>query len=651
MAPPVTLPANFSQWDASGPPASLPANFSGWDGSKPIPPPAPAPPGNYITVAPEPSILDRLRGTVANSGVGYSLEQVLPKLADALNLHPTETVNSPTYQSDRQNFIAPQYLMPGNPQTQQGQKVKALLTGVGNITNPKVLATGAGIGAAAALAAPLAPVAIPAALAATGIGMGGLGALHHATQAQAQYNQGNVDAGNAATANIPTDLLMLLGSAGIKIPGEPTVPGQNYTPTHAAAFEGAVAPAAGMGKNFIPQNLSPEVLSPIRSTVANMAQGTPTEQGIANAVTDKSTPPLERLAAFQNVLKQSMGDLESVHAPALAQAKNVPVNVSPLIQGLQSQISPTMDPADVAAINNLISRTQNAKTIGDLGRFRQELNVENSPEYRQSQVQAGRSGLSSQALSGLTDAVRNSYYDNLQNATGTDFTPLKRQEANLFQVQEAVQNQVSPLAKAEATFNASSTFREKAGNLANIIKDPRSTVTQTVLRESPSTRLSTLIQKSLSNLPSAQQSSPAIPSIPPTQIGGGVSSPQIGAPPPNELVPSPQMPTTSTVPQGVRLTAPSAQPQLPSPSIARFLTESASPDNPQTPYPQLNPNAARTVVQPNPANPKLGNLGRRLIVGPDGTVEPEPYPLESPFQRITKQADAATAQRLKRGKK
>ena len=191
-----------------------------------IPPPAPAPAGNTIQAAPEPSILDRLRGTVANSAVGHSLESGLPKVADALNLHPTETVNSPTYQSDRQNLIAPQYLMPGNPQTQPGQKVKALLTGVGNLTNPKIAATGAGIGVAAGLAAPLAPVAIPAALAATGIVLGGGGAIKNATDAQSQYDQGNVDAGNAATSNIPLNMLMLLGSAGIKLPEATTGSGE-----------------------------------------------------------------------------------------------------------------------------------------------------------------------------------------------------------------------------------------------------------------------------------------------------------------------------------------------------------------------------------------------------------------------------------------
>lgn len=304
--------------------------------------------------------------------------------------------------------------------------------------------------------------------------------------------------------------------------GKPPVSGQNYTPAHAAAFEGAVAPATAMGKNFIPQNVTPEALTPIRSTAARMAQGTPVEQGTVQAATASGTPPLERLGAYQKIVQGALDDLEQQHAPALAQSANVPVDTAPIVQRLKSLISPTTAPADVSAINELASRVQKANTIGDLNKFRQELNTETAPEYRQSQVQAGRSGISSQATSDLAGWVRNAYYDGLQQATGTDFAPLKRQEANLITTQEALQNQQAPLAKAEATYattspyNGLSTMKEKAGNIANLIKDPKTTVTQTILRESPATKVSTLLQKSLADLPEAPTSTGVPP--PPTPL-------------------------------------------------------------------------------------------------------------------------------------
>jgi hypothetical protein len=300
------------------------------------------------------------------------------------------------------------------------------------------------------------------------------------------------------------------------IPTKPTVSGQNYTTSHAQAFEGAVAPATAMGKNFIPQNVTPEALTPIRTTAARMAQGTPVEQGIVQAATSSKTPPLERLGAYQNIVQNALDDLESQHKPALAQAARVPVDTSSIVKQLQSQISPTMDVADVSAIRRLIMRVKQAQNIGDLNRFRQELNTETSPEYRQSQVQAGRSGISAQATSDLAGLVRNAYYDALQKATGTDFAPLKRQEANLITTQEALQNQQAPLAKAEATYNAPSTLRQTAGDIANVIKDPKTTITQTILRESPATKVATLLQKSLTDLP---EYAPPPPPAPPSRLG------------------------------------------------------------------------------------------------------------------------------------
>jgi hypothetical protein len=294
------------------------------------------------------------------------------------------------------------------------------------------------------------------------------------------------------------------------------VPGQNYAEPHAAAFEGALAPATGMGKNFQPQSITPQALTPIRQTAARMTQGSPLEQVQVQAATNPSTPPLTRIRAYQGVVQSALNDLEAQHAQGLASASNVPVNVDPLVQELRSHLSATTDPADVSAIRNLMQRVRGVQDIGDLNTFRQELNNETSAEFKQSQIQAGRSGTSVQAASDLASAVRGAYYDNLSQATGVDYQPLKIQESDLLTTKEALQNQQSTLAKQEAAFNAPSTLKEKIGNLAGIIQNPKVGVTQTLLRESPATRISTLLQKSLADLPPAPSSAPMLGAGAPT---------------------------------------------------------------------------------------------------------------------------------------
>jgi hypothetical protein len=291
-----------------------------------------------------------------------------------------------------------------------------------------------------------------------------------------------------------------------------------------------------MGKNFVPQDISTQALTPIRATAARMLNGNPLEQATARAAVDPSTPPLARLNAYQQVVKGAVNDLEQLHSSALNSAADVPVDTKPIIQSLASHLSATTDPADVAAIRNMMQRTQQAQTLGDLYKFKQELFNETSPEWRQSQVAAGRTGVSVQAASDLAGDVRDTYYKELGDATGVDYTPLKQREANLMTTLEALQNQQSTLAKQEATFNAPTTLREKAGNLANIIQSPRQTVTQTILRESPATRVSTLLQKSLADLPNAPSAAP--------QLGRGAIT---GQPPPGpQWSPTPSPPVTPT---------------------------------------------------------------------------------------------------------
>jgi hypothetical protein len=397
--------------------------------------------------------------------------------------------------------------------------------------------------------------------------------------------------------------------------GNSVISGQNYTPNHARAFEGAIAPATSMGKNFIPQTVTPEALSPIRGTAARMAQGTPVEQGIVKTATSSSTPPLDRIGAYQKIVQNAIGDLEAQHAPALAQSANVPVDTTPIVQRLRARISPTTAPADASAIQELIGRVKQAKTIGDLNTFRQELNDETAPQYRMSQVQAGRTGVSAEAANDLTGWVRNAYYDNLEQATGQDYGPLKRQEANLMTVQEALQNQQAPLSQAEAKFSAPTTIREKMGNGANLFRDPKTTLTQTFLRETPATKVSTLLQKSLDDLP--------------TGNGPSASSPSSGGPSQNSLVLKGQPPTVQGTP--VNPFPPSGPPRLGNPqgTIQAPVTLRGLPSRYRAP--QLPSSTARNVPAESSPSPQLNEATARMRVQPNRfNTKPSPSPSSGP---------------------
>ena len=61
------------------------------------------------------STWEKVKDTVRDSAVGHALESGLPKAADALGLHPTETVYSPEYEKHKEQLISPEQLV--NPNT------------------------------------------------------------------------------------------------------------------------------------------------------------------------------------------------------------------------------------------------------------------------------------------------------------------------------------------------------------------------------------------------------------------------------------------------------------------------------------------------------------------------------------------------------
>lgn len=447
-----------------------------------------------------------------------------------------------------------------------------------------------------------------------------------------QIDKGNY-AGALGTGVGNAALAYLGGKAAGALEGDSIVPGQNYNTSHAAAFEGLTAKANGMGPNFIPQNLTSDALSPIRQSAADMiANGNPTEQAVAQAATARGTSPLDRLGAVHTVIQKSLSDLEAQHAPVLQQVAQTPVDMTPIQKGLQAQIKPGMSSADIAGINDLIQRSGQITNLGDLNSFRQIMNEEASPSYRQTPTRAGQASAPQQVATDAANAVRNHYFDQMQQATGTDFQPLKAQESKLLTTKEAIERMQSPEAKAEATFNAPSTVKESLGNIANIIKEPRATVTQTILRESPATRAAMLIRKSLTNLPDPTTPTPQGTVIPPS------NAPQLPAnATPQTLTPQPPAPSPAPQPSltgQYQSLLPNPQGQLSATNLRSLLETSSQPlelpastnapnvaQAPSTSYPALNEATARTRVNPTQfSNPEVIPPSGARPVTPSGQV-------------------------------
>jgi hypothetical protein len=104
----------------------------------------PVAPVGTISQAPDRTLLQRLHDTVANSAIGYALEQGLPKVADALNLHPTETVYSPEYQQHKDQLISPEEMVDPNSQSIPVRVGRGVLGIAGSLTTPANLAIMAG---------------------------------------------------------------------------------------------------------------------------------------------------------------------------------------------------------------------------------------------------------------------------------------------------------------------------------------------------------------------------------------------------------------------------------------------------------------------------------------------------------------------------
>lgn len=151
------------------------------------------------------SFLENLRRMIANSAIGHSLEEGLPKVSRALNLTPTETVNSPDLAAHRNQLLAPEYLSPKTGFTH------GVLKSAGGLTTPENIEL--------ALAAPGIATALPKIATALGIGgiaTGGVNTVRSIAKAIAQSkNNDNTGAAETMGESLPDAALTGLGVASV----------------------------------------------------------------------------------------------------------------------------------------------------------------------------------------------------------------------------------------------------------------------------------------------------------------------------------------------------------------------------------------------------------------------------------------------------
>jgi hypothetical protein len=81
----------------------------------------------------------------------------MPKVADALDLQPTETVYSPTYEAHSQQLVAPDELIAPQTHSRTANFTRGLLQGAGGLTSGPAMATMAGAAATGGLLSPAVP--------------------------------------------------------------------------------------------------------------------------------------------------------------------------------------------------------------------------------------------------------------------------------------------------------------------------------------------------------------------------------------------------------------------------------------------------------------------------------------------------------------
>src|SRR5271157_2765814 len=104
------------------------------------------------------STWEKVKDTVRDSAVGHALEPGLPKAADALGLHPTETVYSPEYEKHKQQIVSPEQLVDPNTKNVGSRFARGVLGVAGGFSTPENLGIMFGTGGLGLVGDAAAPV-------------------------------------------------------------------------------------------------------------------------------------------------------------------------------------------------------------------------------------------------------------------------------------------------------------------------------------------------------------------------------------------------------------------------------------------------------------------------------------------------------------
>lgn len=411
------------------------------------------------------------------------------------------------------------------------------------------------------------------------------------------------------------------------------------TPQQLAAHTGLLGRMNGLGDNFIPQDSAATTSSVARQAAAD----NPT---IAKVATMRGSSP-DNIAAYQAILQKANSALEvphantiAIHAPDAADVRGIQAAVGQSFPKTLAGVSPE----DAAAIQQLQSRLGTINTLGGLNDLRQWLNDEAAAGYKQDGVAAARGTATKAGIRTAADAARNAYYDQLQQASGTDFRPLKAQQSALLDQQEGAAKLGQTLSAQQAIANEPKSPGARIGEVltggralkAGPIAGAAQLAAEKLLRQTPLTQPNYLIRKFLSDLPEPTPQSPQVAAPVPS------NAPQLPAnASPQNLNPQPPAPGPSPQPL-----LGNPQGQLPATAVQALLEQSAQPlalpadtnamnvsQSPSTQYPPLNADTARTRIAPTQyaAPPPVASTGARPVT-PSGQVL-------TPLQRFLQAGD------------
>lgn len=235
------------------------------------------------------------------------------------------------------------------------------------------------------------------------------------------------------------------------------VSGENFTSPQLRSHAAVIAEGtAGGDPKFIPQTLATQTGSILRQTAAQ----NPTEVQAIN-----SGDPLAAYQAHISLLKKAQGTIDTAHESVLKPYENYTVNT----KGIQDAITPGkfqaqgMDPADLSAIDDLKARAANVTNLRGLNEFRMTMNSEDATLGRN--LSPSKTVGYPDLVHDMANTTRNAYYDALKDASGQDFSGIKRVEGGLLTQIKSASALAPKLATSEAKANAPFQLRPALGDI------------------------------------------------------------------------------------------------------------------------------------------------------------------------------------------